>query len=464
MFNNLFIYELFYRSSRSRDRIAFKKKECSVSYGDLMEAVAEVANWLSRNGVGENRSVAVGSEFHPMQQVIILLGVIEAGGMPHILPLDRAKFLEAGIVHEFLVHAGDAYASGLVSFGLSRHGGMRPVADPVPEPCVLVNSSGSTAFPKVIIQSQRGVMRNMVANIKALGITEGQRSLCVLPVFYSYALIAQVLSHLLCGAMIVFEQLNLFILNPAKAIAAERITNVFMVPTMLRQIVLFHQQHPGTAARTGLNFLTIGGSYVDSSTLQAARELFGCRLIKTYGLAEAGPRVSSKFMDGPGSLDPTNVGAPIGGVGVRIVDETGASVEEGMAGRVVIESESIFCGYYPMRKFYGWRGRRGLLTHDIGRFINGELHLIGRAGHHFRFANRVVWFREIEEVVYSTRQFYKIEIRESGDRLSLEVFPVANCRIDPADVIRLLERQLNIDVEQAIEIRFVSAAAPKSFK
>ncbi len=462
MFSNLFVYELFYRSSDHPGRIAFQRKGLEVSYGELTGAVGSIAGWLSRKGVSGNRAVAIGGEFHPMQQVILFLAVIEAGGMPHILPLDRQQFIDAGVVHDLSIQAGNAYTNALLSFELNRHAGHGE--DPVPEPCILVNSSGSTAFPKVIIQSQRGVLRNIAANIRALGITEGQRTLCVLPVFYSYALIAQVLSHLCCGATIVFDTLNLFILNPAKAIAAGRISNVFMVPTMLRQIVLFHQKHPTRVMRTGLNFMTIGGGYADSNTLKGARDLFGCALIKTYGLAEAGPRVSSKILDGATALDPTNVGSPIGGVGIRVVDETGASVEDGRMGRVVIESESIFCGYYPLRKFYGWKGRRSLLTHDIGRFFNGELHLIGRAGHSFRFANRVVWFREIEETVYSSNGFYKVELKEDGDRLGMDLYPVANCALDGADVLRLLEQELNIDVEDSIRIRFVSAATPKSFK
>jgi long-chain acyl-CoA synthetase len=103
------------------------------------------------------------------------------------------------------------------------------------------------------------------------------------------------------------------------------------------------------------------------------------KFINTYGMSEAGSRISiampfcERF---PGD----SVGRPMPGVCVRIADENGSDAAAGCCGEILVKSSGVMKGYYKEPELTAATIAEGWLkTGDIGRLDEqGNLFILGR--------------------------------------------------------------------------------------
>ena len=128
--------------------------------------------------------------------------------------------------------------------------------------------------------------------------------------------------------------------------------------------------------------VAIGGSATTPELVRATEERFP-HLVDTftsgYGLTEAGGLVSHAS-NAMLQANADSVGMAMPTVGVRIVDEDGTEVPEGVNGSICVRSPLVMLGYWGDSEASseallpgGW-----LMTGDYGRLLGGELFLASR--------------------------------------------------------------------------------------
>ncbi len=208
--------------------------------------------------------------------------------------------------------------------------------DPEDDACLLF-TSGSTARSKAAGLVHRGLIDNMHGIGERMHLTEQDRVLMVVSLFWSYACANALLAALTHGASIVLQ----YRYDPAemlRLIEAERCTAVYTQPNM----VLALHAHPDRAKRDLSSWRTgIGRPQV----LQHLEELGPKEMITSYGLTECYGNSCNSDAKWPVELRRIGSGKPLPGVKIEIVDPlTRAPLPQGSEGEIRIRG-NVTSGY-----------------------------------------------------------------------------------------------------------------------
>lgn len=231
---------------------------------------------------------------------------------------------------------------------------------------IILRTSGSTSNPKYVCFSEEKVMSNVIANIKALNITNNDIIYILLPMAFSYCMHAMVLSHLYVGAKLVIKTTTVLSQKQFyKIINEKHITSLGTVPQQLKQYMIndrYHENH--------LKKIFIGGDFAFKSFRKKVLSFFpDSDIYYTYGMTEAGPRISNCKCN-LNNIDNESVGKALEGVIIELRDEYEEKINDiNIEGEVVIKSSSIMCGYLKNNNMTNKVIRDGyLFTGDIGYF------------------------------------------------------------------------------------------------
>jgi acyl-CoA synthetase (AMP-forming)/AMP-acid ligase II len=234
----------------------------------------------------------------------------------------------------------------------------------------LLSTSGTSGSFTACVHRVSSLLRNADRHADAVGLTRDDTVLVNLPVYYSYALVAQVLAAYLRGARVVVAGPPFTPAGYGKAVRRHDVTQSSITPTIARQLVSSTEPLPRT-----LRVLTVGGDRIAEehvAALLAARP--GGELYLTYGLTEAGPRVSTLAAHAEPASRHASVGLPLPGVTVTLRD---TDRDDGDTGELVVASDTVL-----VRKITD--GGRGHATHlRPGVIATGDLFTIDRDGYLF---------------------------------------------------------------------------------
>jgi long-chain acyl-CoA synthetase len=284
-----------------------------------------------------------------------------------------------------------------------------PVADPEQD-AVLILTSGTTGDPKAVRLSHRAIRRNIDMHLESLALAGDIISLQVLPLNYSYGLVACLLSTLR------LQGTTILIPHPMEpklihALVERYGANLLMGSPLIFQYLLENGGDDQRALRA-LRYLTVGGDRcVPNQVNLIQRCLPWARTYITYGLTEAGPRVSTlapQFL----ASQPQSVGRPLPGVDIAIVDRTGRPSQPGESGEVAVRTPSLMNGYFRDDARTAEKVRDGwLLTGDLGRLdADGFLYLLGRQDREFKFRGRRVHPGYIEQIILAHPEVQEVHV------------------------------------------------------
>jgi acyl-CoA synthetase (AMP-forming)/AMP-acid ligase II len=251
---------------------------------------------------------------------------------------------------------------------------------------ILLFTSGTTGSPKAAVLRHRHVVSYVLGSVEFGSADEADAGLVSVPP-YHVAGIAAVLSSVYSGRRIV--QLPSF--SPEawlETARRERITNAFVVPTMLARIVE-HLEGKGSADLPHLRALSYGGGKMPLPVIERAMRLFpNTNFTNAYGLTETSSTVTllgpEDHRAAAASADPavrrrlTSVGRALPAVEIEIRDELGRALPAGERGEVFVRGEQVsgeYLGRGATTTPDGWFPTRdgGWLDADGYLFLEGRV-------------------------------------------------------------------------------------------
>jgi acyl-CoA synthetase (AMP-forming)/AMP-acid ligase II len=259
-------------------------------------------------------------------------------------------------------------------------------------------TSGSTGDPRGIALTHGNVAANCAGIAEAYGLGPATRGLSWLPLHHDMGLIGHVVTPMWLGCRSTIVDPLTFLQRPLSwlRLASEERATITSAPNFAYETVARAAEAEDLAGidLSSLTAAVCGGEPVLAETVErflATLAPAGFRpaaFAPSYGLAEATLLVSSgRRPDGPRFVGPSSsahhaggagrivdLGPPIDGVTVRIVDDEGNAVADGAIGEIEIAGDSVG---RPVGE-PGAAGAGPLKTGDLGCLKGGHLLVVGR--------------------------------------------------------------------------------------
>ncbi|RTD88695.1 long-chain-fatty-acid--CoA ligase [Variovorax atrisoli] len=251
-----------------------------------------------------------------------------------------------------VVYCGDgAVPEGMVGYE-ALLGEAPPIEDAPHAPdelAAIMYTGGTTGQPKGVMLTHGNLCINALSTVAALP-RDAQNAV---------ALVAAPMFHVAgCGATIQ----NMLRLTPThvlpmfdelavlQAVQSARITEMFMVPTMIKRVI----EHPGFAEfdLSSLRLLFYGAAPIDAALLdQAMRAVPGAAFAQVYGMTELSPVVTAlsprcHLPDPDRDRLLRSAGTPVPIAEVRIVDGEDNELPPGQVGEIVARGPMVMKGYW----------------------------------------------------------------------------------------------------------------------
>ncbi len=243
-----------------------------------------------------------------------------------------------------------------------------------------LTTSGSTGSPKLVRLSERNLESNAESIAEYLDITERERPVTSLPMYYSYGM-SVINSHLIKGATILLTDKAVMQREFWDFIKEQKATSIAGVPytyEMLRRLRFFRMELPElhTMIQAGgkLNAAFVK-EYVDFA------QQSGKKFIVMYGQTEASPRMS--YLPFDKAVEKTaSIGIAIPGGELSVADADGVTIASpDVDGELIYKGDNVCLGYAESRADLRKGDENGGVLHtgDVARFdADGYFYITGR--------------------------------------------------------------------------------------
>lgn len=247
----------------------------------------------------------------------------------------------------------------------------------------LAFTSGTTGLPKGVLQSQGMIKAMIVARQVQYDLRDDDFRYGASPMFHIAGQV-MLFSHLARGVpSLVLPRFETDAV--VRWLGSGEITTAFLVPTMISSVLA----HPDAAAGdySSLRTIIYGSAPMSPTLLRRAMTTFGCDFINSFGAGtEAGLQAMLDQADHRAALAGKehllgSIGRPATGVDLRIVDDEGHDVPDGVVGNIVTRSDTLMSGYLDMPEATDAAFRAGWFWGgDLAyRDAEGYLYLAGRS-------------------------------------------------------------------------------------
>jgi long-chain acyl-CoA synthetase len=238
------------------------------------------------------------------------------------------------------------------------HAGTRPITEP--GEVILTTSGTSSDFSSGCVHSIGSLRANARKHAADIGLCAADTVLVNLPLYYSFALVAQAIASIECGARLVVSGPPFIGSRYIADLARHRVTVSSVTPVLMRTLLTHAAALPAS-----VRALTVGGDFLAPEQAAAFVQHYpGKELYLTYGVTEAGPRVSTGRAHESNARRLASVGRPMPGTMVRLLDVDGPARE----GELLVHSDTLLrrkIGRNALSPLVEMDGRTWLKTGDI---------------------------------------------------------------------------------------------------
>jgi malonyl-CoA/methylmalonyl-CoA synthetase len=371
-----------------------------LTYGDMLNRTAQLANVLVLAGVEPGDRVAVQVE-KTVENFLLYLATLRAGAV--YLPLNTAYTLAEldyfiGDAEPKLVVCDPTRREGLTGI-VRKHGtgsvetldaqgrgSLTEAAGKAPkdfatvpraddELAAILYTSGTTGRSKGAMLTHGNLSSNAQTLVDCWHFTDRDVLLHALPIYHTHGLFVAGNTVLLSsGAMIFLAKFD------ADEVMRHlpQATAMMGVPTFYTRLL----RHPGLTreACAHMRLFTSGSAPLLAETHDEFRERTGHAILERYGMTETNMNTSNPY---EGERIAGTVGFPLPGVELRIADaDSGRVLAPGEIGVIEVRGPNVFAGYWrmPEKTAAEFRPDGFFITGDVGKVdAQGYVHIVGRA-------------------------------------------------------------------------------------
>ena len=194
-------------------------------------------------------------------------------------------------------------------------------------------TSGTSGFASGCVFGIDQLLLNAERHAESIGQLPDDAVLVSLPLYYSFALVAQTLGTLVSGGRLVIDGPPFHAERYARTISEHGITISSLTPILARSLL-----QSDVALNGDLRVLTVGGdALAPEHVSRLLKRLPGKELYLTYGLTQAGPRVSTLAAHREPPFRFGSVGLPLAGTTVSL-EQFGA---DGQLRQLLVSSKTV---------------------------------------------------------------------------------------------------------------------------
>ncbi len=344
-----------------------------------------------------------------------------------------------------VVHIGDPSWRAFVA-GAERIPTDRPERDEAQlscdDPVNIQYTSGTTGFPKGATLSHHNILNNGFFVGELIAYDEQDRVCLPVPFYHCFGMVMGNLGATTHGACIVIPAPVFDAAATLRAVAQERCTSLYGVPTMfIAELDLpDFASYDLTSLRTGI----MAGSPCPVEVMKrVVSEMHMAEVAICYGMTETSPVSTQTRRDDDLERRTETVGRVLPHVEVKVIDPaTGVTVPRGSAGELCTRGYSVMLGYWdePGRTAEVIDAGRWMHTGDLAVMReDGYVAIVGRIKDMIIRGGENIYPREIEEFLYRHPKVADVQVVGVPDERYGEEIVACVIPRDPADPLTVEE-------------------------
>lgn len=419
------------QAEKYKDKVFLYWKDETVSYAQLNEFTNKVANFLYDIGIRKGDKVSV---YLPnmLEYVYLYLGIPRIGAViGPVNALFKAREVQFVVGHseakaivtipafmemvnqikgelpnlKHIIVIGEP-VEGTLNFRElmdKASSGPPPMVeiDEKEDPAAILYTSGTTGFPKGVLQTHFNIRRNAEMIKDFLKVQDYFRFMLILPLFHCNAQVVTVMAPLTLGASCVLTP-GFSAQTHWETVAKYKASTFSAVPTILS--ILLKMPHENLDL-SSLEFVVCGAAPLPIEVMKQFEATFNCKVVEGYGLTEG--TCASSVNPLPTETEDRrkigSIGIPLPGNEMKIVDDNGNDVPPKTRGEIIIQGDNIMKEYFKNPEANAETLKQGwLYTGDIGYMDeDGFFYITDRKKDMIIRGGENIYPREIEEVLYS---------------------------------------------------------------
>jgi len=247
---------------------------------------------------------------------------------------------------------------------------------------LMLYTSGTTSRPKGVVLTHANLEAQVASLSKAWEWRQDDRALHVLPLNHTHGVVNILACALWNGALCEFAG-GFDAQRAWQRLASGDISLFMAVPTIFSRLIAAWREAPQevraawSRGASGLRLFVSGSAALPVPVLEQWRAITGHTLLERYGMTEIGMALSNPLH---GERRPGFVGTPLPGVEVRLVNEAGDDVADGVPGELLVRSPGVFREYWGRPDATAAACAEGgwFRTGDVAARDHGAFRILGR--------------------------------------------------------------------------------------
>jgi fatty-acyl-CoA synthase len=326
-------------------------------------------------------------------------------------PHSEVELEMAWFIHSPEWTDANAHEPGITLVQLLEHLGENPLLPD--DPINIQYTSGTTGYPKGATLSHRNILNNGYFTTETINFTNEDRLCIPVPFYHCFGMVMGNLGCSTHGATMVIPGPGFDPETTLRAIAEERCTGVYGVPTMF--IAMQHhptfEEHDLSSLRTGI----MAGSTCPVEVMKRCISDMHMKEVSiAYGMTETSPVSCQTRVDDDLDRRTSTIGRAHPHVEIKVVDpDTGETVERGQTGEFCTRGYSVMLGYWEDEEKTretidadGW-----MHTGDLAEMRDdGYCTIVGRIKDMVIRGGENIYPREIEEFLYTHPDIEDVQV------------------------------------------------------